>query len=238
MLHQFAKKVAFALIGHGAPVPELMLSRVQEYAQIKSLLDTLAINCVIDAGANQGQTVKLLRGLGFKGYIYSFEPQRRIYSVLEQACRQDPKWQGFPVALGDAAKSLPLKVNPESNEMSSLLNLHHQPQGMSEETVQVIPLDSLFASLMKPIAEPRVFLKIDTEGYDLKVFRGAANALPNILALQAEVFVHPVFKHAPHYLEALREYEQAGFKLVNLLLVSRTRSGDLMCMNALMKRAS
>jgi FkbM family methyltransferase len=238
MLQQCVKKVTFALIGQGAPVPEIILSRVQEYAQIKSLLDTMAINCVIDAGANEGQTVKLLRGLGFKGYIYSFEPQRRIYPVLERACRKDPKWKGFQVALGDASKSLPLKVNPESNEMTSLLNFHQSPQGMSEDTVQVIPLDSLFSSLVKPIAEPRVFLKIDTEGYDLEVFRGATHSLPNILALQAEVFVHPVYKQAPHYLEALREYEQAGFKLVNLSLVSRIESGDIMCLNALMKRVS
>jgi FkbM family methyltransferase len=237
MLQKFAKKVAFALIGQGAPVPELILSRVQEYAQIKSLLDTLAINCVIDAGANQGQTVRLLRGLGFKGYIYSFEPQRRMYTVLERAFRKDPKWKGFQVALGAAPQALQLNVNPESNEMTSLLNFHHQPQGMSEEIVQVIPLDSLFSSLMKPIANPRVFLKIDTEGYDLNVFRGAANSLPDILALQAEVFVHPVYKQAPHYLEALREYEQAGFELVNLSLVTRTECGDIMCMNSLMKRS-
>ncbi len=236
MFHQFVKKLTFALIGQGAPVPEIILSRVQEYAQIKRLLDTLAINCVIDAGANQGQTVRLLRGLGFKGYIYSFEPQRRIYAVLERACRKDPNWKGFQVALGDRAKTLHLKVNPESNEMSSLLDLHRQPQGLSEEMVQVIPLDSLFPSLIEPIVDPRVFLKIDAEGYDLNIFRGATNALPNILALQAEVFVHPVYTQAPPYLEALREYEQAGFKLVNLSLVSRTEAGDLMCMNALMKR--
>lgn len=238
LFQQVIKKITFALIRQGAPVPELALSRVQEYAQIKRLLDTLAINCVIDAGANQGQTVTLLRGLGFKGYIYSFEPQSRIYPALERACRQDPKWQGFQVALGEAAGSLQLKVNPHSNEMSSLLKLHRPPPGIVAETVPVIPLDAVFASLIKPIAAPRVFLKIDTEGYDLNVFRGAANALPHILALQAEIFVHPVYQEAPHYLEALQEYEQAGFKLVNLALVSRIESGDMMCLNALLKHAS
>jgi FkbM family methyltransferase len=158
--------------------------------------------------------------------------------VLERACRKDRKWQGFQLALGDATGSLTLKVNPESNEMSSLLNLHHPPPAMAEETVQVAPLDSLFPSLIKPLPEPRVFLKIDTEGYDLNVFRGATGTLPHILALQAELFVRPVFAHAPHYLEALAEFEQAGFELDNLALVSRTESGDLMTMNALMKRAS
>ena len=130
-----------------------------------------------------------------------------------------------------------IKINPESNEMSSLLNLRHPPPEMAEETVQVVPLDSLFTSLMKPIAEPRILLKIDTEGYDLQVFRGATRALPHILALQAELFVEPVFDHAPHYLEALAEFEQAGFELDHLSLVSRTERGDLMTMNALMKRA-
>jgi FkbM family methyltransferase len=238
LLQQFIKKVTFALIGHGAPVPEIVLSRLQEYAQIKRLLDSLAINCVIDAGANQGQTVQLLRGLGYRGYIYSFEPQSRIYAALAQRCRQDPKWHGFQVALGETAASLQLKVNAQANEMSSLLNFHRPPEGITTETVPVIPLDAIFASLIEPIAAPRVFLKIDAEGYDLHVFRGAATAWPHIFALQAELFVHPVYKEAPHYLEALSEYEQAGFKLVNLALVSRLESGDIMCLNALMKRAA
>jgi FkbM family methyltransferase len=238
MFQQFVKKVAFALIGRGAPVPELALSRVQEYAQLKRLLDTLAINCVIDAGANRGQTVRLLRGLGFEGYIYSFEPQRHIYADLERAFREDQKWKGFQVALGERSRTLDLKVNPVSNEMSSLLSFHHPPRGISEETVEVVPLDSLFSSLVEPIADPRVFLKMDTEGYDLQVFRGATNALPQILALQSEVFIYPVYQQAPRYIEALREYEQAGYKIVNLSLVSRTESGDLMCINTLMKRVS
>lgn len=238
MLRQLFKSITYALIGRGLPVPELALSRLPEYARIKRLLDELAINCVIDVGANRGQTVKLLRGLGFKGYIYSFEPQPDVYAALKRACRHDPKWQGFPLALGDAAGSLSLKVNPDSNEMSSLLDLHRSPPEMAEETVQVAPLDSLFPTLMKPIPEPRVFLKIDTEGYDLHVFRGATGALPHILALQAELFVQPVFEHAPRYLEALAEFEQAGFELDNLALVSRTEAGDLMCLNAIMKRNS
>jgi FkbM family methyltransferase len=238
MLLQFIKTITYTLIGRGLPVPELALSRLPEYARIKRLLGELVINCVIDVGANRGQTVRLFRGLGFKGYIYSFEPQRHMYAALERACRKDPKWQGFQLALGDVTGSLSLKVNPESNEMSSLLNLHQPPPDMAEETVQVARLDSLFPTLMKPIPEPRVFLKIDTEGYDLKVFRGATAALPYILALQVELFVQPVFEHAPHYLDALAEFEQAGFELDNLALVSRTEAGDLMCLNALMKRIS
>ena len=236
MFLQLLKTVTYALIGWGLPVPELALSRLPEYVRIKRLLDELAINCVIDVGANRGQTVKLFRGLGFKGYIYSFEPQPHVYAALERACRRDRKWQGFQLALGDATGSLPLKVNQESNEMSSLLNLRHPPPEMAEETVQVAPLDSLFPSLMKLIPEPKVFLKIDTEGYDLNVFRGAVQALPHILALQVELFVQPVFEQAPHYLEALAEFEQAGFELDHLSLVSRTEHGELMTMNALMKR--
>lgn len=236
MFHRFVKKIASAVIGQGMPVPEIALSRVQEYAQLKRLLDTLAINCVIDVGANQGQTVELLRGLGFKGYIYSFEPQKHIFSILERSFRNDPKWKGFQMALGHVSGALSLKINPESNEMSSLLNLHRQPQGISEEAVQVEPLDAIFSSLIKPVVDPRVFLKIDTEGYDLQVVRGAANALPHILTLQTEIFVHPVYEQAPHYLKALQEYEQMGFKLVNLSLVSRIEFGDIMCLNALMKR--
>jgi len=229
------RHVAVSLIGRGVTVPEPTLLRVQEFIQMKRLLDELAINVVIDVGANRGQTAMLLRGLGFRGYIYSFEPQSHVFAILERTLRKDPKWKGFQVALGEASTSLELYVHPESDEMSSLLRFEH-PQGTYQETVQVIRLDSLFSSLVESIPLPRVFLKIDTEGYDLAVFRGAANFLPNIFALQVELFVHSAHVQAPHYLDALKEYEQAGFNLVNLSLNTRAESGDVCTMNALMRR--
>ena len=235
MFQRLGKNLTLALLRYGLPIPDRQISRIQEFAQLKHLLNSLAINCVIDAGANQGQTGIILRGLGYQGYIYSFEPLSRNFAVLERVCHKDPHWQSFQLALGDGTQDLPLHVHPTSPAMSSLLSFQQPPRGSFEEIVSVIPLNSIFPSLVQSLSEPRVFLKIDTEGYDLKVFHGASQALPYIRALQAEVFVQPVYRHTSYYLDALKVYESAGFELLHLAPVARTEGNMIVALNALMK---
>lgn len=130
-----------------------------------------------------------------------------------------------------------LNVNPHSTLMSSLLRPIHPPEGAQAETVQVMPLDSFLPSFIEVMPEPRVFLKIDAEGYDLSVFRGAAKTLQYVVGLQAELYAQPVYARTPHYLDALQVYEDEGFELTHLSVVSRTSSGEIECMDCLMKRA-
>lgn len=238
MIDQFIKSFVLWWIRLGIPIPQLFLTRVNEYAQLKKLLDDLAINCVVDVGANRGQTGKLLRGMGFDGHIFSFEPEKYNFSFLERECRKDPMWECYPLALGEKTTRSVLRIHPQSYEMSSLLDFEHQPEGMLEEIVEIQPLDVIFYSLVKAIDEPRVFLKIDTEGFDLNVFRGAVQSLDYILGLQVEVFVQPVYQEVPCYWEAMQEYEQAGFEPVHFSPVAMTENGTILCLNSLMNRST
>ena len=63
MCQRLGKNIlTLALLRYGLPIPDRQISRIQEFAQLKHLLNSLAINRVIDAGANQGQTGIILRG--------------------------------------------------------------------------------------------------------------------------------------------------------------------------------
>src|SRR5262249_38380754 len=97
-------------------------------------------------------------------------------------------------------------------------------------------LDELFSHLVSGIRDPRVFLKMDTQGYDLEVFKGARSSIRNILGLQSELSVRPLYHGMPHYLEALSVYEDAGFELFDLTVVTRTSEGGLQELNCFMKR--
>ncbi len=238
MINRFLKNAVLQIIRLGAPEPYLYLNRVPEYVQIRRLLETLRINCIIDVGANKGQSGLLFRGLGYQGPIFSFEPQNGPFEALEGASRNDPQWLCFKVALGDAPQTLNLHIDPGSREMASLQEFTRAPAGISTEEVVVIPLDSIYPALVESIPQPRVFLKTDAEGYDLNVIRGAVNSLPDVLALQAEVFIQPVYRQVPSFLAALGEYGGVGFELVNLMPVSWDASGAVQCMNVLLKRAS
>ena len=97
-------------------------------------------------------------------------------------------------------------------------------------------LDDPFESSIDDIPNPRVLLKMDKQGYDVNVFEGARACLDRIVALQSELSVVPLYRGMPHHLEALRTYEQAGFTLYDLALVTRTDEGGILELNCLMRK--
>lgn len=125
----------------------------------------------IEGGANIGaHTVYLSELVGPTGRIYAFEPQRIVFQTLcanlalnsrtNTFCRQE--------ALGDAPGSLvvpPLNYDAENNFGG--LSLGQFTQG---ETVPVVTLDSLGLTKCR-------LLKLDVEGMELVVLRGAERLL-------------------------------------------------------------
>ena len=53
------------------------------------------------------------------------------------------------------------------------------------------------------LEEPRIFLKMDTQGYDLATVRGAGDRLGDVLALQSEVSCLPIYDGMPRMTEQL-----------------------------------
>jgi hypothetical protein len=122
--------------------------------------------------------------------------------------------------------------------LSSFLDSVDKGEKVTTHEVSMRRLDSMFASIVEGIDDPRVFLKIDTQGYDVEVFKGASGCIANVRGLQSELSVQPVYMEMPHYLEALEAYEAAGFDLHNLSVVNRVPNGGLLELNCFMKRKS
>jgi FkbM family methyltransferase len=230
------KRVAMAATAAKARFPEAAMDRLVELNRLKRLLEALDVNCVLDVGANTGQFAEEVRGIGFRGRIVSFEPLQREFTQLCSRFRHDERWRGLPFALGAAASHTTINVVPGLTVLSSLLELRHALPGTHTQPVEVKRLDEMFASAVDGIRHPRVLLKMDTQGYDLNVFEGARACLDRIVALQSEVSVVPLYRGMPHYLEALRTYEQAGFTLYHLAIVTRTEEDGIRELNCLMTK--
>jgi FkbM family methyltransferase len=230
------KRLALQAVAARLPIPEQSIDRVAELIHLRQLIDLLSINCVLDVGANKGQFASELRGIGFQGWIVSFEPLESEFLQLTKAFGGDRFWRGFQVALGEKSGLASLNVVSHLTVMSSLLESTLKFPDMRTQNVEVKRLDEIFDAVVAGIDSPRVLLKMDTQGYDLKVFAGSLGCLNHVQALQSELSVIPIYKEMPHYLQALDTYERSGFVLFNLSVVSRTGDGGLQELNCFMRR--
>jgi len=207
------------------------------------LLRKLRIDCVIDVGANRGQFGAMLRGLGYRGRIASFEPLAPCRAALEERAKGDSAWQVHPLALGAAPGRRRFR-ELEFAELSSFLapadaaaeRFGPGARLRGEREVEVHRLDELFPRITEGLPAPRVFLKMDTQGFDLEVFRGAAGCLERVAALQSEMSVLPLYEGMPDYLEALAAYRAGGFEVTGFYPVFREREslviGEFDCVMA------
>ena len=76
------------------------------------------------------------------------------------------------------------------------------------------------------IDEPRVYLKMDTQGYDQQVLAGGENMLRHIVALQSEVAVTHLYRDAPDFEVAVHHFRELGFTPIGFFPVAK-ESDDL-----------
>ena len=193
---------------------------------LSALFRKLDIRCVLDVGANRGQYRRLLRErVGYEGRIISFEPQSRNVAHLRDESRADPSWEIRGHALGNADTRLALNVM-RADLLSSFLDPDPAMAPMfrdvnvvdRQETVDVRRLDSVRDALG---GLENVFLKLDTQGFDLEVIRGAVATLPTVRALQTEISMQPLYRNAPSYRETLDALTALGFAVTAMAPVSR-----------------
>lgn len=220
----------------GAPVIE-RVKAISERQILGDLLSKLRIDCVIDVGANEGQYARLLRRLGFTGLILSFEPNIEVFEKMQQAHANDPAWRGYNCALGRADQELDFNVF-EHSQISSFLPGSEKVHSKIIRTVKVPVrrLDEYLPTILPEWEKRRLFLKCDTQGFDLEVIAGAEGVLPQVYGLQSEIAVQSLYQGMPRYLEALAFYEGLGFVLIDLWLNNRTVEGDVLEYDCLMRR--
>ncbi len=188
--------------------------------RVQQLLTLHAIDIVIDVGANEGQFAKRLRGAGYTGRIVSFEPGSEAYRALSASAAGDPAWTVAPrMALGAADGMATLQVNRRS-DMSSLIPMRDVTREafpkavmVAEEKVEVHRLDHIFSATVGARRDDRVFLKLDTQGFEAEIISGARDVLSCIHGLQIEMSLLPLYEGEAEYLTLLNQVHDMGFDL-------------------------
>jgi FkbM family methyltransferase len=195
--------------------------------QLGAILRKCGVNLVLDVGANHGQFAEGLREF-YQGQILSFEPVSSVFSTLKQTASGDPNWQTHKLALGSRDAQETIHISAKS-VFNSFLNTNEYCEsrfganatGTTEEMVKVRRLDTFLPEVIPNLDNARIFLKMDTQGYDLEVFRGLGNLRERIVALQTEVSVIPIYVGMPSWTESIRFLEEEGFGIVGLFPINR-----------------
>lgn len=221
---------------------ELALQRHVADEHVPWVLRRLRANVVLDVGANVGQYATRLREAGFRGRIVSFEPVSETADALRRAAAGDKRWFVRQHALGQEDTTAEIHL---AGTMSSLLGASEFGRGwkakledQQTETIEVRRLDGVLDEALAGVRNPRVFLKMDTQGFDLDVLRGAGDRLAEVVGLQSEVACLQLYDGMPRLPEQLTAYEAEGFELSGIFPVSRhIRSMRVIELDVVMVRA-
>jgi FkbM family methyltransferase len=190
--------------------------RYLAWCQLRDTLESAKVNCVLDVGANKGQFAISLRKIGFRGWIISFEPSPDDFAVMSRIMKDDPRWRGHQIALGGENTVSNFNVTLGDTRLSSFLSLRRSDDPVKVVAVELKRLDSIYDELLAGIESPVVFLKMDTQGFDLEVIKGAEGCLGRVEGLLSEIAVEPNYEKMPSYLESLKIYQDLGFRLMGV----------------------
>jgi FkbM family methyltransferase len=156
-----------------------------KFADVAKILPDLKL--ALDVGGNYGQTVAEMRVHYPSAYIISFEPMPAIFEDLKRNTARDSNVQCVPYAVGSEAGTATMTALEHTGQ--NTMNLSAKPDAPTVE-VPVIALDQFCAEHGIGGVD---LLKIDTEGYEVEVLKGAMGLLSSgsIRAVLVEVEFYP-----------------------------------------------
>jgi FkbM family methyltransferase len=213
----------------------LTISKLPERNTLERLIQDLFeihdVNCVIDVGAHHGEFGGMLRSIGYTGKIHSFEPSSDAFERLDKARRGDRSWEIYKLCLGDTEETAQINkfqgtdfnslYNPSAYALSGQFGHHLHTTG--SEKVDVKRLDSVVHELGIGISAGRVYLKVDTQGHDMHVLRGARDTMRSACAVQVELSALPLYDGVPTMDQALSLFREFGLLPVGFQPVCRER---------------
>ncbi len=199
-------------------IPEWRLHEEPQRNYLRRLFHEWAISSVVDVGANAGQYRDFLRGeVGFTGPILSIEPIPELVSKLRARVDADSMWRIEQCALGSEPGNASFNVTGNT-EFSSLLSAaefsenYFETKSKVQRTIDVTihTLDEL-TTKHKDFLGDKLYLKLDTQGYDLQVLSGLQSEFHRVIAAQTEAAVVPLYKGAPDYVKTIQAFKDRDF---------------------------
>ena len=176
---------------------------------------------VFDVGANKGQSVKFFKNIYPQARVYAFEPSKKIFKELNSflESKQINDVFVFQIGLGDVSKTIDFYESVLSetssfvmpNENSNYLKNKNRILFQKNSNAFKI-ISTRITTVDQFVAENRIghidILKIDVEGFEYEVIKGACGAL-----VQNKIKIVQFERHAD-------DMREDNFATIHELLVS------------------
>jgi FkbM family methyltransferase len=160
-------------IGAGGAANESGEVAVIEY--VAQLFSSPASGPIIfDVGANQGQYAEqVLKVVGNKARLHCFEPSQTTFAHLLQRLGSYPNVTLYNVGLGEAQENCTLFTGASDSGLASLYRRRLDHFGISLDAEEQVFLKTLDGFCEENAIKTIHLLKLDVEGHELGVLRGA-----------------------------------------------------------------
>ena len=183
---------------------------------------------IFDVGAHEGESIDRFKNLFQNPIIHSFEPQSKIFEKLMNKKKNDKDLVLNNFALGSKEGNQEIFVN-SNTAASSYLNIDNKDKffkslkTIKKEQTRIDTFDNYFNKIKVNYID---LVKIDVQGYEEKVLKGALESLDKVQLIEIEiVFVNLYEKHSSFYqIESiLKKY---NFELYSLSSISLNKEND------------
>jgi len=190
---------------------------------IKQIYAGRQLKTIFDLGAHVGETACSYAENFQCASIHSFEPHPQTFCLLQANVRRFPNVNTLNVAVGEKEGTVALHVNQFSATNSLLPNVNELKEGavaaamrpVGKVTISLCSLDSYCRDQNVSFID---LLKMDVQGYELHVLRGARRLLAEgrIALIYSEVQFEALYEGQAYFQDVYAELMRHGIQLVDL----------------------
>ena len=219
-------------------VTGLQASTDSPFKSIIRNIDELELTHVLDVGANVGQFGIDIRRWGFRGQILSFEPVSQTFTLLSKTIKKRQPWIALHLGLGAIESEQTINVSGNSGLSTSLLTMGSVHLANFPETATVSTQRVTISTVDKQLEllriDPRhIMLKLDVQGYEAEVLKGASQSLSKIPLCYLEVSMVPLYEGEITFLPILSMLSEAGHEVIDVFRGLKAKNGQLLQMDIL-----
>lgn len=214
-LKSLAERTLGVTIARTPPAP------VNKHAdsELRQLREWSSTDVMFDVGANDGRTILRLQHQLSQPRIFAFEPVAATFRTLVARTAHLQNVRAFQLGLG-------AESGQSTIYLSTIDAMNSLAPGWTEDSVatEVVTISTVDQVMAEHDVDFVHFLKIDTEGYELEVLRGAERALSasRVGIIQVEVGVDQMDRRFLPLEDARRHLAARGYLLYGIYNQCRT----------------